>query len=271
MPYVFAGFDEPNYTQIPDVFFDEVMCELTEAELRVALYIMRRTFGFKKRADTISLSQFLTGIRTRAGEQLDRGCGLRSPTHLSRALQGLEEKGIIRRIQQFDERGGNKPTLYTLRFRHDPLPEGYTPSTAAVDPPPTPTVEAPLPFRQTQETVEQETEVHVTDQQETERISKTSKETSDLEKSITEVSRTLDDLKHVRSNRTRATNLAEQYSLDEYTMVKLCHGVLETVKPKAKSLERPMAYFFEALEDRCKSAPGGRRSLAGKYWRMVQR
>jgi hypothetical protein len=33
-------------------FFDVVAPELTEAELRVALYIIRRTFGFKKASGT---------------------------------------------------------------------------------------------------------------------------------------------------------------------------------------------------------------------------
>ena len=101
--------------------------------------------------------------------------------------------------------------------------------------------------------------------------SKSSKERSELEKVITEVSKTLRDLPHVRSNRTRAVNLGEQYGLDEYAMVRLCQAALETVKPRAQQLERPMAYFFETLEDRCKSAPGARSSLAGRYWRLVQR
>ncbi len=271
MPYHFDGFDEPNYTQIPDIFFDEVMCYLTEAELRVALYLMRRTFGFKKRADTISLAQFLHGITTKDGDQLDQGCGLKSPTHLSTALKGLEEKGLIRRLQQFDERGGNRPTLYTLRFRHDPLPERYTPSTLAVDPPPHLAVDPPLPFGQTQETVLQETAIQDTDPQQTEQNSKTSKEATELDKVITEASKTFGDLSHVRSNRTRAANTAEQYGLDEYTMVKLCQTVLELVRPRASQLDRPMAYFFEALEDRCKSTPHARKSLAGRYYRQVQR
>src|SRR5437867_1843028 len=117
MPYYFAGFNEPNYTQIPDEFFDEVMCQLTEAELRVCLYIMRRTFGFKKRADAISFSQFLEGITKQDGERLDHGCGLKSPTHLSHALKGLELKGIIITEKARDGRGGKRATIYRLRFR----------------------------------------------------------------------------------------------------------------------------------------------------------
>src|ERR1700730_9963390 len=116
MPWYFDGFEDPSYTQIPDAFFDQVMCHLAEAELRVCLYIMRRTFGFKKRSDTISFNQFLKGIETADGRRLDSGCGVRSSSSLATALAGLEDKGIIRRVQQNDPKAGKQATLYELRF-----------------------------------------------------------------------------------------------------------------------------------------------------------
>ena len=61
----FQGFRSPNYTQVPDELFDELMSELSGAELKVLLYIIRRTFGFKKDSDNISLSQICNGITTR--------------------------------------------------------------------------------------------------------------------------------------------------------------------------------------------------------------
>ena len=61
----FAGFQSPNYTPVPDELFDELLPDLGEAELRVPLYIVRRTFGFKKDSDSISLSQMIGGITTR--------------------------------------------------------------------------------------------------------------------------------------------------------------------------------------------------------------
>ncbi len=57
----FEGFDSPNGTIVPDDFFDLLAPELSEAELRVCLYIIRRTFGFKKRSDDISLRQMVEG------------------------------------------------------------------------------------------------------------------------------------------------------------------------------------------------------------------
>nr|MDP9472985.1 replication protein [Chloroflexota bacterium] len=56
-----------------------LMPQLSDAELRVLLYIVRRTFGFKREADAISLSQMVSGITTREGQVLDRGTGLSKP------------------------------------------------------------------------------------------------------------------------------------------------------------------------------------------------
>ena len=52
----FQGFRSPRYTQVPDEVFDELMPRLSGAELKVLLYIIRRTFGFKKERDNISLT-----------------------------------------------------------------------------------------------------------------------------------------------------------------------------------------------------------------------
>ena len=82
----FEGFSSPNYTQVPDEVFDVLAPDLSEAELRVLLYIVRRTFGFKKAADDISLKQLVDGIRTKDGVPLDRGAGYpRSADRLRRS------------------------------------------------------------------------------------------------------------------------------------------------------------------------------------------
>lgn len=53
-----TGFKSPNYTQIPNDFFDMIP-DMTNAELRVVLVAMRQIFGFHKSApEAISLSQF---------------------------------------------------------------------------------------------------------------------------------------------------------------------------------------------------------------------
>ena len=115
--YHFVGFDNPTTTPTPDVLFDEFLSILSGAELKVLLYIVRRTFGFKKSSDPISFNQFLRGITTKDGRVLDRGCGLRNRTALSDALKGLLAKGIIEAAKSTDERGENETTVYNLRFK----------------------------------------------------------------------------------------------------------------------------------------------------------
>ncbi|MFH1263616.1 MAG: replication protein, partial [Pseudomonadota bacterium] len=90
----FTGFSVPTYTPVPDELFDQLMVDLSLAELRVLLYICRRTFGFKKREDAIALSQMLGGIRRRDGVRLDRGVGL-SRRALLPAIRSLVEHGVI--------------------------------------------------------------------------------------------------------------------------------------------------------------------------------
>src|SRR6187401_3224323 len=90
----FGGFHRPNYTQVPDELFDSLLPDLSGAELKVLLYIVRRTFGFKRESDTISLSQMLNGIATRDGRVLDRGVGLSKKTLLE-ALRTLAARQII--------------------------------------------------------------------------------------------------------------------------------------------------------------------------------
>jgi hypothetical protein len=53
----FLGFQFPTTTPVPDEVFDVLMPQLSGAELKVLMYICRRTFGFKKESDSISLHQ----------------------------------------------------------------------------------------------------------------------------------------------------------------------------------------------------------------------
>ena len=119
----FKGFYVPNSTQVPDTLFDELLSELSGAELKVVLYVIRRTFGFKRQSDTISINQLLYGITKKSGEVLDRGTGLSKPT-LLQALKSLTDRNIILPTRQFDEKGGYMPTEYRLNIASTP-PESH--------------------------------------------------------------------------------------------------------------------------------------------------
>jgi phage replication O-like protein O len=122
----FQGFRSPNYTQVPDELFDELMADLSGTELKVLLYIMRRTFGFKKDQDNISLNQICNGITRKNGKVIDRGTGL-SKASAARALKSLEEKGIILRSRRRSAERGDEATTYQLNIGGTPVSQNETP------------------------------------------------------------------------------------------------------------------------------------------------
>lgn len=120
----FLGYASPNYTMVPDQLFDEHLPYLSGAELKVLLYIIRRTFGFKKDSDNISLGQMLQGIQRRDGTVLDRGVGLTKKT-LLQALRSLQDKNLLLAEQRQSMERGNEPTNYRLNIASPSL-EGIT-------------------------------------------------------------------------------------------------------------------------------------------------
>jgi phage replication O-like protein O len=111
----FQGFRSPNYTQVPDELFDELLADLSGAEVKVLLYIIRRTFGFKKESDAISFNQICSGITSRRGQVLDRGTGLSKST-AQIALKSLVDKNIVVATKRVSPKRGNEPTLYSLNL-----------------------------------------------------------------------------------------------------------------------------------------------------------
>ena len=89
----------PNYTQAPNALFDDWLPLLGMAELKVLMVIMRKTFGWHKIRDRISLSQLetITGLERR---------------HISKAVKGLQEKGLILKIVEGEK--GTQNTFYEL-------------------------------------------------------------------------------------------------------------------------------------------------------------
>lgn len=115
--FTFEGFDPANTTPVPDVFFDVLLPHLNEAQLKVMLYIIRRTLGFKKTEDAISLKQFRYGIITKDKKQLDEGCGLKNFTTISKALKSLEQMNCIEKAPSKTDAGDDATTVYRIHFR----------------------------------------------------------------------------------------------------------------------------------------------------------
>lgn len=114
----------PNTTQIPNVMIDEWMSHLTGSEFKVVMYVARRTYGFLKSEDSISLSQMANGIRRKDGTVLDKGTGL-SKSSVTRAAKTLEDKKVLIRSQHSSEKRGDEPTSWKLNL--DRVPKSATP------------------------------------------------------------------------------------------------------------------------------------------------
>jgi phage replication O-like protein O len=140
----FPGFQFPNTTQIPNQVFDSLMPHLSGGELKVLLYICRRTFGFRKDSDSISLTQIAHGITTKAGRVLDQGTGL-SKRQVQRALRVLESRKVILVERKVDETGLHEINTYRLNVRSGDIlsPSVGTPVSGGVGTQVSPGVETP--------------------------------------------------------------------------------------------------------------------------------
>ena len=257
----FEGFDSPNTTPVPDVVFDRFLAILKEAELKALLYIIRRTFGFKKDQDPISFNQFLRGITTHDGHVLDTGCGIKDRTTLSKALKSLEAMGIITSDKGVDAKGENTTTVYRLRFTSKRV-EGvvgnsYHPSRNS----PLPVVGNSYP----QETVKQET---VKDERDLSNIRKAStlhKKNDAWDEARLTLVEYIEDLANEfldtasgKASTTRAANLFYKAGvpLDDFiTAMTEARAITKqytaTIKRRNQDGDKTkMAYFFSVLEDR---------------------
>ncbi len=256
--WVFSGFSEPRYTLIPDIFFDEIMVHLSEAELKVLLYIFRRTFGFKKESDTISLRQMVEGITTRDGRILDHGAGI-AKSSVWRGIKGLIAKNIIETVRNSSTTRGDEATTYRLVFR-DPVFQSETPPVSQKN---TPRVSQ----RNTQETGLQETE---------EQGRNLSKDTPcgqlvdnsvdnfapavapipQIAAIITDFSKEMNDYDHTASNITQATRLYHQTGIALDTYFRVLY-IARTKTRKVTGIGKRMAYFFEVLREELRPQEGG--------------
>lgn len=126
----FPGFPpEPitNYWQYPKAL-NGWWHALTPTEQKVLDYILRHTWGYKKNADAIAISQFINGITKHDGTIVDKGTGIKNEKTVRKSLKGLILKGFIER----EDRGkiGKEP-IYKLKIAPSqelvPLPIYGTP------------------------------------------------------------------------------------------------------------------------------------------------
>jgi hypothetical protein len=271
------GFETPRYTPVPDDLFDLWVPHLSESELKVLLYICRRTFGFKKDSDAISLRQMTEGIVTSDGRRLDYGAGV-AERSVIRGIQGLLAKGLIIAEKRSSPARGDETTVYHLRMRGEQTPARQigTPPTDILsvprsdkmsDPPSADLTEAPsaresgapLPERQTQETVKQETVKQEDDSNPLARVRKDDTHEQLAQSSyiggvIMDFSREFGDTTHDAANVTQALRLWTNSGLSEALFVSHLHEArrltrLYQGKQGLGTIANKMAYYFQVLRD----------------------
>lgn len=111
------GVKSPHTFQVPDIIIDRIAGVITAAEFKVLMYIVRRTSGFNKRQDRVSLSQFMNGITTKSGKILDAGLWMGEKT-VKTALAGLKQFRIIQETQPVD-RSKSLPPEYAMSWEDE--------------------------------------------------------------------------------------------------------------------------------------------------------
>lgn len=98
------GLQSPNYTQVPNEIF-ALMPEMKECELKVVLAIVRKTVGWRKIRDKISLSQLCTDT------------GLSKPS-VEEGVSLAMERGIVQR-EPVSTKTDRLGYYYSLRFQEE--------------------------------------------------------------------------------------------------------------------------------------------------------
>ena len=80
------SFEQPNYTQAPNAFFDDLLPEIdTVTELKVTLAVMRKTMGFHRKEHEMSLSY------------LEKATGLSRPAVVDGLKRAMKRGTLTRR------------------------------------------------------------------------------------------------------------------------------------------------------------------------------
>lgn len=96
---LFTGFDEPleNWSKLPHAFIGALPLITSLAELKVVLYVLRHTWGYREyeTAKHITTDEFANGRKKKDGTRIDKGIGMSEPSIRSGVRSALEH-GFIK-------------------------------------------------------------------------------------------------------------------------------------------------------------------------------
>ena len=112
----FDGWECPHFLMLPEVFSDKYMAYLSGAEVKILIYLFRRTLGFGRREDDISISQMANGLKAENGTIFDHGTGLSKDT-VVQAIKSLIKKNMIEKVKNKNKKYGNLPSTYKVKMQ----------------------------------------------------------------------------------------------------------------------------------------------------------
>ncbi|HEY2810812.1 MAG TPA: replication protein [Rhabdochlamydiaceae bacterium] len=94
---------QKNYTQMPNVIFDYWMAQLPSPQFEILLTIVRKTVGWQKLEDAISIGQFkkITGL---------------SHSTIIKGIKELLSRGLITQRKLKSSEGDDAPSIYSINF-----------------------------------------------------------------------------------------------------------------------------------------------------------
>jgi DNA-binding MarR family transcriptional regulator len=111
----FDGFDRRQGIPVPNRLFDELMLDLKVAELRLLLYLHRKTFELGSETVQLSFDELKRGQRAEDGSRIDKGTRL-SKMALASAIKSLEERGLITVERRCSPRNGYESNVYRVNW-----------------------------------------------------------------------------------------------------------------------------------------------------------
>jgi hypothetical protein len=100
----FQGFQSPqeNWSKLPHQLIDALPQIETLGEMKIILYTLRHTWGFKDDYKKITLSEFQHGRKRRDGSRLDSGTGLTKPTIIDGIKRAISHGFLFEHVDTSD-------------------------------------------------------------------------------------------------------------------------------------------------------------------------
>jgi hypothetical protein len=119
---VFPGFRKPTgqFYRVPNEFNDDIAEIDNLAELKVVLYIMRHTWGFKEgygKFVKLTIDELMNGRKRTDGSRMDKGTGL-SKQSVVTGVQRAVKHGYIIEIKDDKDKGREKK-FYSIKMKKE--------------------------------------------------------------------------------------------------------------------------------------------------------